>query len=84
MFLCNDVGVTLIIFHFSLLFYFCEAFIWHHVCIYSAVSNACDLPRSQAEFVKKLLHFEARRKTEEELDTKVTFRCVTYIRTRVC
>lgn len=39
-------------------------------------SNACDLPCFQAEFLKKLLHFEARRKTE--LNTQVTLICATY------
>lgn len=49
----------------------------------SVLSNACDLPCVQAEFVKRLLRFETRRKTEEELNTKVTLIRTTYIRTRV-
>lgn len=50
----------------------------------SVLSNARHLSWFQAEIVKRLLSFEARRKTEEELNTKVTFICETYIRTRVC
>lgn len=52
----------------------------YHMYVFSlsVVSNACDLPCFQAEFVKKLLNFEERRKTEEELNTKVTL--ILYVR----
>lgn len=49
-----------------------------YVCSLSVFSNGCDLPCFQAEFLKKLLRFEARRKTEVELNTQVTLICATY------
>lgn len=49
----------------------------------SVYSNTFDLPHFQAEFVKKVLKFDVRKKTEEELNTKVMLICATYKRTHI-